>query len=212
MKPLLKTLHFYKAIGYKFIDDSCLNIPNLDDYSDISQIQKAIKNCQLCNFAKTRKNAVCDDKTHAKIMLIFKSPSISDDENGKPLSGKLGSWLKEILVNECKFNLNEVYFSYVIKCINGQNKEISKDNLLKCTPYLFDEIEKINPKIIITFGEVATHAIINSLPPLEISHGSIFRRNNAFVVPIFSLNFISKNPSKKDIFLQDFKKISKLQI
>lgn len=147
-------------------------------------------------------------KESAKILLVLKNPMLIDDEIGTPINGNLGKELIKTLIDECKFDESDIYVTFVVKCFN--KAEISRIDLLKCTPFLFDEIEKISPKIILTFGEVASRVILPSLPPVAVSHGSIFKRQNSFVMPLFSPNFIAKNPSMKDVFMQDLTKIKKV--
>jgi putative uracil-DNA glycosylase superfamily len=208
LKPVIKALHFDKAIGKRYVDDSFLDMAKLDDFANIKELHNCLKSCQLCNLSKSRKNVVFDKKESAKILLVLKNPMLVDDEIGTPMNGNLGKELIKMLIDECEFNESDIYVTFVVKCFN--KGDISRIDLLKCTPFLFDEIEKISPKIILTFGEVASRVILPSLPPVAISHGSIFRRQNSFVMPLFSLNFIAKNPSMKDVFIQDLTKIKKV--
>jgi len=212
VKSLLKTLRFYKAIGYKFVDPNFLKIADLGEFKDLNSLHKTIKSCQLCELSKVRKNAVFDKKTAARIMVILKNPTIADDEKGEPMSGNLGLELKHLLHETIGVISDEIYVSYLLKCKTGANSAIKSDNLLKCTPFLFEEISKISPKLILTFGEIASRALIPNLPPLEISHGSIFRSNRSLIIPLFSMNFVSKNPSKREILLDDLKKIKNLRL
>ena len=145
MKPVIKALHFDRAIGKRYVDDSFLDMAKLDDFANIKELHNCLKSCQLCNLSKSRKNVVFDKKESAKILLVLKNPMLIDDEIGTPMNGNLGKELIKTLIDECKFDESDIYVTFVVKCFN--KAEISRIDLLKCTPFLFDEIEKAHPDV-----------------------------------------------------------------
>uniref|UniRef100_UPI0023B9A425 uracil-DNA glycosylase family protein n=1 Tax=Campylobacter concisus TaxID=199 RepID=UPI0023B9A425 len=106
-----------------------------------------------------------------------------------------------------------VYISLLLRCEISQNE--AKNPALKssfelCRPYLLEEIRLIKPKIIITLGEEAfMHLYPNLLSKGGFSsiRGSILKDDDRFIMPTFSPEWISKNPSFEENFIDDLKKI-----
>jgi len=80
------------------------------------------------------------------------------DVNGKILpSGKI----LQKLLDEINLKLEEIYFIEAVKCYPINRKDLSKCSE-NCKQYLFKQLEIIKPKIILTLGDIATKAIIDT--------------------------------------------------
>ncbi|WP_298040138.1 uracil-DNA glycosylase family protein [uncultured Campylobacter sp.] len=144
---------------------------------------------------------------NSKIMFVL---LCKKDDYFEGISGK-------ILQNAIKEGLNlekdSVYISSLLRCEISQND--AKNPALErsfelCRPYLLEEIRLIKPKIIITLGEEAfMHFYPNLLTKGGFSgiRGSILKDNSRFIMPTFSPEWISKNPSFEENFIDDLKKI-----
>ncbi|MSN96105.1 uracil-DNA glycosylase [Campylobacter sp. FMV-PI01] len=198
----------YKAFGYEFVDDELLNLEKKSYFQSLDDLRLNLKTCELCNLSKSRTNTVFSKQLNAKLMIIRLYPNKFEDKSGKVAD--INSKFKEKLLQYTCLGEDEIYVSYLVKCLC--TSKVVDDFIYKCSPYAFDEIEKINPKIIITMGDICSKTILKdkNLPNLEISHGSIFRENKRFILPFFDVDFILSNPSKIEIFNEDLKKIKEL--
>lgn len=207
-KELLEKLLFLKAIGYNFIDENFLNLSKYQDYSDIAELNNEIKKCSLC-FLRNSSKCVATGFGNKNSKIMFVAFSIKFD--------LFESTAGKILQNAIKEGLNlekdNVYISSLLRCEISQND--AKNPALErsfelCRPYLLEEIRLIKPKIIITLGEEAFMRLYpNLLTKGGFSgiRGSILKDDSRFIMPTFSPEWISKNPSFEKIYIDDLRKI-----
>jgi len=90
----------------------------------------------------------------AKVMLIGQNPGKEEDKTGRPFVGRAGTYLNKVL-KENGINRDEIYITSVVKCRTPHNRKPTQEEIDTSLPYLLDQIEKINPKIIVLMGKVA---------------------------------------------------------
>ena len=194
---LLDELYFYKALGYKFTPNLTPNSPIVA--TNLTNLNKEITNCNLCELCKTRnKSVVGSGDNQAKIMIVSSSPGRDEDKTGV---AKIDEKLREILG---ELGGVGIYFTYALKC--AQNKNILQRNFWynQCSDYLSAEISFVAPNLIVALGERAFGAVSGELDfVFESVRGGVFRYKNWSVLPTYSLEFLAKNPSKFDEFRSD---------
>ncbi|MFC2529078.1 MAG: uracil-DNA glycosylase family protein, partial [Campylobacter sp.] len=106
----------------------------------------------------------------------------------------------------------EIYFSFLIRCAVPQNRRISSEIILKCAPYLTDEIKILKPKVVLCLGELCCKIVLRNgdLAGMDVLHGSVFNEGGISFVPSFDPAFIAQNPSKAELFKEDLQKIKGL--
>jgi len=108
-----------------------------------------------------------------KLLLIGQDPTIFDDPERvntvlmlnevKGRNGQLRKWLEKEIFGEENFKNIELYATNLVKCQFENPPTTSQEGALKflrprfekCKKYLFKEIEKFNPSIVLTLGESA---------------------------------------------------------
>ncbi|MCK5772517.1 MAG: hypothetical protein KAH57_01890, partial [Thermoplasmata archaeon] len=64
----------------------------------LDEISRKIINCDRCDLAESRKNAVPGEgPQHAKMILIGEGPGQKEDDTGRPFVGQSGKFLSELL-------------------------------------------------------------------------------------------------------------------
>ena len=209
-KSQIYRLHCYKAFGYKYVDEGFL----LEDYDiwfdNFESLKKELKFCNLCELCKTRTSVLlpCGSES-AKVMVVFETPGFSADKSGVPYNGQLGDKFLELFKEITGLDKNEFYTSFLIKCRIPQNRKIDRNLILKCAPYLSDEIRILKPKVVLTFGELCAKVLLRNenLPSLDVIHGSLFKDSGITYIPTFGVKFLLSNPSRIDDFKSDLEKI-----
>ena len=117
--------------------------------------------CKGCPLYQSRKQVVFSGgNPKAKIFLVGEAPGYEEDQTGKVFVGKSGQLLDKILA-ACNFSREKhIYISNVLKCRPPGNRTPSKEEAAACLPYLEQQIEIINPAIIITLGATALKALL----------------------------------------------------
>ncbi len=117
-------------------------------------LAEEIKRCTSCKLWKKRLLAV-PGQGQGDIMLIGDFPGEEEDRQGTPFVGEK----LDKLLSLANLSMEEVFVTYCLKCypISGFGAE----ELGKCRKWLDAQIEVINPKLIILFGETAMNQFVS---------------------------------------------------
>lgn len=139
--------------------------------SKLSKLYQAIGLCQDCELSEHRRNVVPGEGAeNAEIMFIGEAPGFYEDGQGRPFVGAAGHFLDELLAS-IGLGRSEVYICNVIKCRPPGNRDPLPKEVKACQKWLDQQIELIEPKIIVTLGR---HSIARFFPGESISkvHGT----------------------------------------
>ena len=212
----LRRLLYYKAFGYRYVSAEILS-GGARFFKALDALKSATAECNLCELAKTRtkggeqnfKNfkTIKNSKTPAgiKLMIVALAPS-SNEGFGGGLEAEVAAALDQICAPE------EIYFSFLIRCAVPQNRRVSSEIILKCAPYLTDEIKILKPKVVLCLGELCCKIVLRNgdLAGIDALHGSVFNEGGISFVPSFDPAFIAQNPSKAELFKEDLQRIKEL--
>jgi len=179
------------------------------------ELENAIKNCTRCDLHRFRKNAVPgegDKGSH--VIFIGEAPGSTEDEAGRPFVGAAGKLLT-MTMEKLGISRDKVYITNVVKCRPPGNREPREDEISLCSIYLENQLKFLNPKIIVTLGNIASKKIF-SMANIEWHgitrmRGKTYRVNivglEAIVIPTIHPAAALYNPQLKKIFEDDFKLI-----
>ena len=207
---------YYKAFGYRYVGAEILS-GGARFFKALDALKSATAECNLCELAKMRTEAreqnfknfktIKNFKTPAsiKLMIVALAPS-SSEGFGVGLEAEVAAALDQICAPE------EIYFSFLIRCAVPQNRRISSEIILKCAPYLTDEIKILKPKVVLCLGELCCKIVLRNgdLAGMDALHGSVFNEGGISFVPSFDPAFIAQNPSKAELFKEDLQMIKGL--
>lgn len=132
--------------------------------------------CDKCSdLIKSRtKHVPGEGSLKARIMFVGEGPGAVEDELGRPFVGPAGQLLDKIL-EASEWKREEVYITNVIHCRPEHNRAPSITEVANCMPNLKQEIEHINPDVIICLGSVAANALIHPDFKITKEHGKWFQ-------------------------------------
>lgn len=140
---------------------------------DWQALQQAVKSCQQCELHKNRTNTVFGmGHQQADWMIIGDAPASLDDQQGQPFVDQAGQLLTNML-RAIGLKRNEVYISNLLKCRPPNNREPGIQETTSCHAYLQRQIELIQPKIILVFGQVAAQKLLKTNEPLARLRGKL---------------------------------------
>ena len=210
---LLKQLYQLKQLGYNY---TSVNIfkeeePDLTLPNTLDSLEKQAKECHLCELSKSRNKVVFGEGSlSANVMIVGDAPSNSDDSAGKVFTGRSGDLLTKMLENVLGLSRKEVYITNVLKCRALDTQSPSPTFAHTCHPYLLKQIELIQPKIIIAFGELAYQYLTGDDSGLSEARGSVHEKEGYKVIPTYHPNYLLRNPSAKKEVFEDLKKVKDL--
>jgi len=162
--------------------------------------------CKKCVLANGRTHVVFGEgHPEAKIMCIGEGPGHDEDIQGRPFVGRSGQLLDKILA-ACGFSRQEnVFIANIVKCRPPNNRAPLPEEREMCLPYLYKQIEIIDPKILILLGATALNGLID--PKLKITQvrGKWMEWNGRLVMPTFHPAALLRNPKLKYDAWEDFK-------
>ena len=145
---------------------------NPSNSNTLQIIREEVIECKKCNLSRTRKNAVPGEgPTEASIMFIGEAPGAKEDDTGIPFVGRAGNLLEKMFSNIPIFR-EDVFITNIVKCRPPSNRNPLDIEIESCTPYLINQINLINPRIIVTLGK---YALLHFRPTGKISedHGKM---------------------------------------
>ncbi len=174
----------------------------------LESLHDAIKNCTLCPLHKTRTNAVPGEgSVNSDVMFIGEAPGASEDESGRPFVGKSGELLA-LMIQEIGLSRDEVFITSILKSRPPNNRTPNQTEINTCRPYLEQQIEIINPKVIVLLGGVA---ITSFRGPCKISevHGKFYETNNRLYFMTYHPAAALRFPKIKTTMRKDFQILKK---
>jgi uracil-DNA glycosylase len=145
----------------------------------------------------------------ADLMFVGEAPGAEEDAQGLPFVGKSGQLLTKI-IEAIDLKREDVYIANVIKCRPPQNRNPEPDEIETCEPFLFQQIDLIKPKVIVTLGKFAAQCLLRSEEPISRLRGRVFDYRGAKLIPTFHPAYLLRNPSSKREVWEDMKQVKKL--
>lgn len=209
---ILKNLYRLKSLGFNYGDAFSINQPVTTPLSkNLYELAKNIQNCHLCDFSKSRRQSMSGfGSINAKIFFIDYTVSANEDDLGSYYVGRSGEMLKNMIQNVLKLSINDVYITHMIKCKPLKYAKNYDSNLNSCQNYLFEELNIIKPKVIVTLGNEAYGKITNDVDGFDKNRGLVLNYNGSLLVPLHHPSHLLKNPKDKQQTLNDLTTIKSL--
>lgn len=141
----------------------------------------------------------------ADIVLIGEAPGKNEDLTGEPFVGAAGKFLNEMLAS-IDLKREDVYITNIVKYRPPNNRDPFPDEKVAFLPFLQQQLNIIDPKLIVTLGR---HSMDSLLPGLKISevHGKPKRYNRRVYLPLFHPAAALYNGGLRQTLLDDFANI-----
>lgn len=132
------------------------------DATSFEALVEAISQCTLCELACTRTHTVPGEgHSKADIMFVGEAPGADEDAQGRPFVGKAGHLLDKI-IGACGLARNQVFIANILKCRPPGNRDPKAEEIARCMPYLVQQIEIIQPRVIVALGAHAARTLLNT--------------------------------------------------
>jgi len=174
----------------------------------MENLKNEILHCTKCGLSQSRNKVIFGEgNQNAKIFLIGEAPGRDEDIIGRPFIGKSGQLLDKIL-EACGFNREEhVFISNIIRCRPPGNRIPSEQEAKTCMPYLFRQIDLVNPEILVLLGSTALKYMFGQDKKITRIHGTWLNWNNRLAMPVYHPAALLRNPSLKRDAWEDYKRI-----
>lgn len=176
----------------------------------LDELVEYIKNTELIELDKTRKNAVPgigDPK--ADLMVIGEAPGAKEDEIGEPFVGRAGQLLTKIL-QAIGFEREDVYITNILKSRPTDNRDPKPDEIALHIPFLWKQIALIKPKVILCAGKVSGTTLLNRPTSLKELRAEGFQDLHGIPVRVtYHPAALLRNPNWKKPTWEDVQELRK---
>jgi uracil-DNA glycosylase family 4 len=181
---------------------------------ELVELYREVRECERCPLHATRTQTVFGSgNANADLMFVGEAPGAQEDIEGIPFVGRAGKLLSELLA-ENGLARDDVFIANVLKSRPPGNRDPQPDEIEACKPYLFRQVELIEPTVICTLGNFATKLLTGSQTGISRVHGvpqvHQLGHRTVQIFPIYHPAAGLRTPSVKEILREDFKELPEL--
>lgn len=178
-----------------------------DNVRPLKQLALEVASCQRCPLHKSRTNVVfARGNPCADLMIIGEAPGFYEDKQGLPFVGKAGGLLNRMLQG---IGLDEqsVYIANVLKCRPPDNRDPAADEIQMCRNYLVEQINLIQPALILALGRFAGQFLSGKSLTLHQLRTKIHHYEQIPFIVTYHPAYLLRNPRDKSRAYDDLLKV-----
>lgn len=176
-----------------------------------------VRDCARCHLSETRTQTVFGQgDPDARIVFVGEAPGFEEDKQGLAFVGRAGQLLTAMIEKGMGLRREDVFICNVLKCRPPNNRTPSTDEIGACSPYLFRQLQTIQPEVIIALGAPAAQTLLNT----RESIGRLRGRFHDFytsgmpgtgqlvpLMPTYHPAYLLRSPGEKRKTWDDLKKV-----
>ena len=171
---------------------------------DWSSLISEIKSCEKCPLNYGRTQVVIErGNRQADWMFIGEGPGEHEDSQGLPFVGVSGQLLDKMIAAmklDCE---QDVYIANVVKCRPPHNRNPEASEVAACRNYLINQINLVQPKIIITLGRFAAQTLLATELAIGKLRGQVHAYENIPLIVTYHPSYLLRTPSAKKAAWED---------
>ena len=176
----------------------------------LERIQADLGECTRCKLHQGRTTVVFGaGNPSADLMFVGEAPGRDEDRQGIPFVGRAGQLLTKIIAS-IGLDRDDVYIANVIKCRPPDNRNPELDEIQTCEPFLFRQVDVIQPKVVVALGAFAVRTLLGTDQAISRLRGQVHEYRGARLVPTFHPAFLLRSPDRKRDVWEDMKKVRAL--
>ena len=139
----------------------------------------------------------------AELMFVGEAPGADEDMQGEPFVGRAGELLTKI-IQTMGFQRSDVYIANVLKCRPDMppgasgNRQPTPAEMETCLPYLREQIELIEPKVMVALGATAMRGLFGKTEPMKDMRGRWHSFNSIPVMATFHPSYLLRNQAMSE--------------
>jgi DNA polymerase len=178
----------------------------VDKAALLAPIQARVSVCVKCpHLAASRTQTVFGvGNPDAELMFIGEAPGADEDARGEPFVGRAGQLLTKI-IETMGFSRADVYIANVLKCRpdmprgSSGNRPPTPDEMQTCLPYLAEQIDIIQPKVLVALGATAVEGLLGTRGTMRELRGRWHSHHETPLMITYHPSYLLRNqaPSEK---------------
>ena len=151
---------------------------------NLKELATSLRDCRLCGLSEGRTQVVFGTgNSNASIMFVGEAPGFHEDKQGIPFVGAAGKLLTQLL-ESAGLSRDEIYIANVVKCRPPNNRNPLPEEIDTCQPFLIQQIQLIQPKLVCSLGNFATQTLLGRKVGITKVRGQVFRLPQFVLFPL----------------------------
>ena len=151
----------------------------------LEEVKQEALTCTKCRLAAGRTQVVFGvGSPTANLMFIGEAPGFHEDKQGEPFVGAAGQLLTKLL-GDIGLQRRDVRITNVLLCRPPGNRDPMPDEIDSCKPWLKEQIELVNPRVIVTLGNFAPQLLLGRKVGITKVRGQRFDWRGRVLIPTF---------------------------
>jgi uracil-DNA glycosylase len=159
--------------------DAAAYVPDTDDLTVLSDASQSCEGCDL--FRDATQAVFGEGSPEAKVVFVGEQPGDQEDKAGHPFVGPAGRLLDKALV-AAGIDRASVYVTNAVKHFKFEergtrriHKTPSRTEVVSCRPWLLNELDAIQPDVVVLLGATAAKSLMGSNFRLTAHRGEVLR-------------------------------------
>ena len=167
--------------------------------------------CEKCPLSETRNRVVFGaGNADADLMFVGEAPGAEEDRQGLPFVGRAGAFLTELLEG-IGLQREDVFIANVLKCRPPGNRDPQPEEIDSCRPWLEQQVELIQPRVIGTLGNFSTKLLTGKPAGITKVRGvpqqRLIGERWVYMLPLFHPAAGLRTPRVAEQLREDFQRI-----
>jgi DNA polymerase len=185
--------------------NDCLLPAQRHKADSLAAVRERVCECTKCaHLACSRTQTVFGvGNPNADLMFIGEAPGADEDQQGEPFVGRAGQLLTRIL-KAMNLAREDVYIANILKCRpdmptgGSGNRPPTPKEMQTCSPYLLEQIEIIQPNVLVALGAVAVEGLLGSRGSMRELRGRWHTYNNIPLMITYHPAYLLRNQTASE--------------
>jgi DNA polymerase len=173
----------------------------------LPMVRADLGECTRCKLHKTRNKIVFGDgNPQADLVFVGEGPGADEDAQGLPFVGRAGKLLTQ-MIEAMGLRRGDVYICNVVKCRPPGNRQPEKDEVDSCSPFLFRQLDVLQPKVIVCLGATAAQTLLQTNRSISHFRGEWLEYRGYKMIATYHPAYLLRNPAAKSEVWKDLQKV-----
>jgi len=172
----------------------------------MAALQQKVGECRLCQLRQQCTQVVFGEGVPGRgLMVVGEGPGQEEDTLGRPFVGRAGQLLDRILASGGFSRKANTYVANIVKCRPPGNRTPLQEEREACLPWLLEQIQIAEPKILLLLGATAIQGLIDPKAKIGAWRGRWMTWRDIQVMPTYHPAALLRNPNYKAVVWEDLK-------
>ncbi len=183
-------------------------VPPVDKAAALQQLRDTIGDCTRCPLAYAGRHTIvfADGDPNADLMFVGEGPGADEDTSGVPFVGKAGQLLNN-MITAMGLRREQVYIANIVKCRPPKNRVPEPVEANTCSPFLLQQIDIVQPKVIVALGATAAMYLLGVRQPLNTLRGQWHDVRGTRCTVTYHPAFLLRDPRQKGEAWKDLQRV-----